>query len=288
MASKTTPSFQIATWYDTWNATGLSNLVSKSVPLNYATRYNLAFASLVASGSSGYTVQMTGQYADQVKTQIATQAPSALIYVGLGSTGLADTVADNTQHKNRSTANIVSWLQANGYDGVSIDAEESDAMSAVATFVTQLGPSFRTAGLGIAVSAPWPSTGPTGLYGDNAVKIFNENVDWVELQDYSSSGTQTDAQAWTDAGVNASILMGGVSTENGVYQTSLADTAAWTQWALKNGLGGMFSWRIDNDHCTGPGEDQDPTFTGAKTIYDTVYGTSVESGKAAAAAAAIV
>src|SRR4051812_45533097 len=107
MASKTTPSFQIATWYDTWNATGLSNLVNKIVPLNYATRYNLAFASLVASGSSGYTVQTTGQYADQVKTQIAAQAPSALIYVGLGSTGLADTVADNTQHKNRSTANIV-------------------------------------------------------------------------------------------------------------------------------------------------------------------------------------
>ena len=70
-----TPSFQIATWYDTWNKTGLQNLVNLTVPLNYASRYNLAFASLVAADSAGYTIQMTGQYADQVKAQLATQAP---------------------------------------------------------------------------------------------------------------------------------------------------------------------------------------------------------------------
>jgi len=288
MASKTTSSFQIATWYDTWNATGLNNLVNKIVPLQYATRYNLAFASLVASGASGYTIQMTGQYADQVRDQIATQAPAALIYVGLGSTGIAATVADNTKNKNRSTANIVGWLQANGYDGVSIDAEESDAMSAVATFVAQLGPSFRTAGLGIAVSAPWPSTGPLGLYGEKAVKAFNENVNYVELQDYSSSGTPSDAPAWTKAGVKAAILMGGVSTEKGAYLTSLPDTAAWTEYALQNRLGGMFSWRLDNDHTKGNQEDVDPTFTGARTIYETVYGTSVESANTADAASAVI
>jgi hypothetical protein len=289
MPSNTTPSFQIATWYDTWNETGLNNLVTKKVPLTYATRYNLAFASLVATGSAGYTVEMTGQYADQVKAQIATQAPGAVIYAGLGSTGIVETVADNASHGNRSTANIVSWLRANGYSGVSIDAEQYDAMGAVAAFVTQLGPSFRAAGLGIAVSAPWPSTGPTGLYGLNAVQAFNENVDYVELQDYSSVSTPEDAPVWTKAGVKAGILMGGVATENGAVQTSLPDTAAWTEYALKNGLGGMFSWRLDNDHGTqGEQEDVDPTFTGAKTIYDTVHGADVKSGKTTAGAAAVV
>jgi len=283
-----TPSFQLATWYDTWNATGLANLVNKIVPLQYATRYNLAFGELVVVPAAGFAPQMTGQYAAAVNAQIRAQAPGAEIYAGLGSTGIAMTVADNLTHNNRSTANIVAWLQANGYDGVSIDAEESDAMAFVAEFVMQLGPAFRAKGLGIAVSVPWPGNGPVSLYGEYAVKAFNENVNWAELQDYSSSGTQSDAQAWTDAGVNASILMGGVSTENGIYQTSLSDTAAWTQWALQNGLGGMFSWRLDNDHCAGSGEDQDPTFTGAKTIYDTVYGLGVEAGTTAAAAAAIV
>ena len=67
--------------------------------------------------------------------------------------------------------------------------------------------------------------------------------------------------------------MGGVCTENSGVQTSLDDTQAWTQYALSNGLGGMFSWRLDNDHGQdGQKEDVDPTFTGAKTIYDTVHG----------------
>lgn len=273
MSGQSTPTFEIATWYDTWNATGLQNLANGSVPLNYATRYNLAFGQLSADPSGGYTVDMTGQCADQVKQQILARAPGVRIYAGLGSTGIAETVADNAQNDNRSTANIVAWLQANGYSGISIDAEDFGAMQLVPQFVTQLGASFRAAGLGIAVSVPWPGNGPTGLYGANAVQAFNDNVDVFELQDYSSSGTPDDAPVWVVAGIPANKLMGGVATENGNAQTSLADTQVWTQYAMQNGLQGMFSWRLDNDHGTqGEEEDVDPTFTGAKTIYDTVTG----------------
>lgn len=269
--------FELATWYDTWNQTGLNNLANKKVPLNYATRYNLAFGQLSAAGAlGGYVIQMTGQFADEVKAQIHAQAPGAVIYAGLGDTGIAEAVSDNKQHQNRSTRNIVAWLLANGYRGISIDAE-GGGMGSVAEFVTQLGPSFKVAGLGIAVSAPWPGNGPTNLYGNNAVQAFNDNVAAVELQDYSSFGTPNDATVWTKAGVKASILMGGACTENGSAQTSLADTKTWTQYALGNGLRGMFSWRLDNDHGThGEEEDVDPTFTGAKTIYDTVTGHKAE------------
>ncbi|HVZ39677.1 MAG TPA: hypothetical protein VHI13_10405 [Candidatus Kapabacteria bacterium] len=269
-------SFEIVTWYDTWNQTGLQNLQNKIVPLNYATRYNLAFGQLSAATQGGYTVDMTGQYADDVKSQILAQAPGVVIYAGLGSTGIVETVRDNNQHQNRSTANIVSWLQTNGYSGISIDAEDFGVMQSVPELVTQLGPSFRAAGLGIAVSVPWPGTGPEGLYGTNAVTAFNANVNALELQDYSSSGTPDDVPVWISAGVNADLLMGGACTENGNYQTSLPDTQSWTQYALEKGLGGMFSWRLDNDHGQdGTEEDVDPTFTGAQTIYNTVqsYGS---------------
>jgi GH18 family chitinase len=271
MTSQTQTSFQIATWYDTWNQTGLNNLVNGIVPLKLASRYNLAFFSLVADPSGGYTLGGAGQYADQVKQQILQQAPSVLVYAGLGSTGIAAGVADNAANQNRSTANIVAWLQSNTYNGISIDAEDAAVMKLVPEFVTQLGPSFRAAGLGIAVSVPWPGSGPTSLYGANAVHALNANVDVFELQDYSSSGTPTDAPVWVQAGIPASKLMGGVATENGNALTSLSDTQTWTQYALKNGLLGMFSWRLDNDH-TPPGspEDVNPTFTGAQTIYDTV------------------
>jgi GH18 family chitinase len=273
MTSQATTAFEIATWYDTWNQLGLDNLASKKVPLNYATRYNLAFGQLSGSAADGYAPEMTGQFADAVKGQILSQAPGVVVYAGLGDTGIADTVQDNSQNDNRSTKNIVTWLQDNGYSGISIDAE-GDGMSSVAEFVKQLGPSFRAAGLGIAVSAPWPESGPTQLYGDDAVRAFNDNADVVELQDYSSTSTPVDAPVWTDAGVKASILMGGVCTENSGVQTSLPDTQSWTQYALENGLKGMFSWRLDNDHGThGTEEDVDPTFTGAKTIYDTVTGS---------------
>lgn len=272
--------FEIATWYDTWNQTGLDNLANQTVPLNLATRYNLAFGELSGSDVEGYTLAMTAPFADAVKQQILAQASGVVVYAGLGPgtyPGIVDTVADNDLHENRSTKNIVAWLQGNGYGGISIDAENNDGdppwMPYVAEFVTQLGPSFRAAGLGIAVSAPWPGDGPATLYGDAAVKAFNDNVDAVELQDYSSSDTPTDAQVWTKAGVEASILMGGVCTENSDVQTSLPDTQSWTQWAMKNGLKGMFSWRLDNDHGThGQEEDVDPTFTGAKTVYATVHG----------------
>jgi Glycosyl hydrolases family 18 len=278
MTSQGTTGFEIATWYDTWNQLGLDNLANGIVPLNYATRYNLAFGQLSGSAATGYTPEMTGQFADAVKGQILSQAPGVVIFAGLGDTGIADAVQDNNQNDNRSTKNIVAWLQDNGYSGISIDAENRTwpppYMPYVAEFVTQLGPSFRAAGLGIAVSAPWPGDGPDQLYGDAAVQAFNDNVDAVELQDYSSADTPTDAPVWTAAGVEASILMGGVCTENSDVQTSLPDTASWTQYAMQNGLRGMFSWRLDNDHGThGTEEDVDPTFTGAKTIYETVTGS---------------
>lgn len=271
-----TTTFELATWYDTWNQLGLDNLANKTVPLGYATRYNLAFGELSGSDAEGYTPAMTGQFADAVKQQILAQAPGVVVYASLGPGSYDEIVAavkDNDLHENRSTKNIVAWLQGNGYSGISIDAENS-AMPYVAQFVVQLGPSFRAAGLGIAVSAPWPGNGPKDLYGDDAVQAFNDNVDAVELQDYSSTDTPTDAQVWTAAGVKASILMGGVCTENSDVQTSLPDTQSWTQWAMQNGLRGMFSWRLDNDHgMHGTNEDDDPTFTGAKTIYDTVTGS---------------
>jgi hypothetical protein len=266
--------FELVTWYDTWNKTGLNNLASKTVPLGYASRYNLAFGELSGSDATGYCVTMPGQYANQVKAQLQAQAPGVVVYAGLGDTGIAETVADNLQNQNRSTKNIVAWLRANGYSGISIDAEQQ-GMPSVAEFVTQIGPSFKAAGLRIAVSAPWPGNGPTSLYGAQAVQAFNKNVDAIELQDYSSEGTPADAPLWTEAGINPTLLLGGAATENGNAQTSLADTQTWTEYAVKSGLGGMFSWRLDNDHGTdGEQEDVNPTFTGAKTIYDTATGVT--------------
>jgi hypothetical protein len=262
-------SFEISTWYDTWNSTGLENLVQQKVPLDYATRYNLAFGSFVAV-TNGYTVDLNARYASQVLAQIRSQAPGVLVYAGVGDTGLSATVANNSENDNRSTANIVAYLQQQGLNGITIDSE-GDGMSSVAELVTQLGPSFKAAGLGIAVSVPWPGNGPAELYGNNAVAAFNQNVDALELQDFSSSGTPTDAPIWVSAGVQASLLMGSVSTENSDVQTSLEDTATWTEYALQNNLRGMCSWRLDNDHGQqGTDEDVEPTFTGAKTIYDTV------------------
>lgn len=240
-------SFEISTWYDTWNATGLDNLVQKLVPLNYASRYSLAFGEFV-SGPNGCTVSLDAPYAAQVQDQIQTQAPEVLIYAGVGDTGLAATVQDNRENDNRSTANIVDYLQHQGLHGITIDSEDRNVMPDVPELVSQLGPSFKAAGLGIVVSVPWPGAGPADLYGDGAAAAFTQHVDALELQDYSSSGTPEDAPVWTAAKVDAALLMGGACTENGAAQTSLEDTAAWTEYALQNGLRGMFSWRLDNDH----------------------------------------
>jgi len=265
-------SFEITTWYDTWNKTGLHNLVQKKVPLHYATRYNLAFG-IFQSVPKGYSLNLNAAYADQVLSQIRAQAPGALIYAGTdpGGTGLSETVADNRQNNNRSTANIVSYLLGLGLNGIAIDAEEA-GRGDVPELVTQLGPSFKAEGLGIAVSVPWPSSGPVSLYGDGAVDAFNQYVDVIELQDYSS-GNEPQATLWIEAGIHPTILVGGVCTENGDVQTSLQATTDATLFALQKKIRGMFSWRLDNDHgLHGEQEDVDPTFTGAKAIYDAVRG----------------
>ena len=70
-------SFEIATWYDTWNSTGLDNLAQRKVPLGYASRYNLAFGEFVPC-TNGYTVDLNAKFASQVLTQIRTQAPGVL------------------------------------------------------------------------------------------------------------------------------------------------------------------------------------------------------------------
>lgn len=292
MTTKATTNFEIATWYDTWNQTGLDNLVNKIIPLNYASRYNLAFGQLVpvvAGGHTfGYTLDMNGPCAAAVKLQIQTQAPGVVIYVGLGAEGMAETVRDNRENNNRSTSNIVEYLHANGYSGLCIDNEDTGhwengkwiegSMKDVPEFISQLGPSFKAAGLGLAVSAPWPGRGPIDLFGDNAVESLNEYADYVELQDYASQGgTPSIVPVWTNAGVKASILMGGVCTENSGYQTSLPDTQSWTQYAMQHGLRGMFSWRLDNDHgSAGTEEDIGPTCVGAQTVYNTVIGGNAE------------
>jgi hypothetical protein len=272
--------FEIATWYDTWNSTGLANLLQRKVPLGYATRYNLAFGQFVpAAGANGYTLAMNGAYATQVLAQIRQQAPGVQIFGSSdpGGTNLSATVEDNRRNGNRSTRNIVAYLQQQGLNGISIDAEES-GLSDVPTLVSQLGPSFKAAGLGIAVSAPWPGSGPMPLYGEGAVEAFNQFVDAIELQDYSAAGTPQDVAAWIAAGVRNDILMGGVCTENSDVQTSLEDTVRWTQVALQSRIRGMFSWRLDNDHGrNGQEEDVNPTFTGAKAIYDTVHGTATKA-----------
>jgi hypothetical protein len=272
--------FQISTWYDTWNLTGLQNLQKQLVPLDYAGRYNLAFGEFVPTGSNGYTVDLNAKYAGEVLAALQTQMPGGVIYAGVGDTGLSATVADNRANNNRSTANIVSYLQNQKLQGITIDSE-GEGMGDVAELVTQLGPSFQAAYLGIVISVPWPGQGPVSLYGPNAVAAFNQYVRGLELQDYSSFGTPSDVPVWTQAGVARDLLIGGVATENGGPQTSLADTAAWTQYALENALQGMFSWRLDNDHGTqGTEEDVDPTFTGAKTIWDTFqayYGDGADS-----------
>jgi hypothetical protein len=255
--------FELVTWYDTWNQTGLNNLVNGSVPLFYATRYNLAFGSLASISTGGYSIQM-GSLAAQVLSQIAQQAPGVKIYAGLGSTGILDAVADNISNNNRSTTNMVSWLLANGYRGISIDAEDFDVMQSVPEFVTQLGPSFQAAGLGIAISVPWPGSGPVELYGNDAVTVFNQYAEALEFQNYSSSGTPSDDSLWISAGINVNILMGGICTENSDVQTSFSDITTWTQYAVGKGYKGMFSWRLDNDHGkNGQEEDVNPTFTGA-------------------------
>ncbi|MBS1512883.1 MAG: hypothetical protein JST86_18720 [Bacteroidetes bacterium] len=265
----TNTTFEITSWYDTWNATGYNNLLTKQVPLQYATRYNLAFASLEQiNDSEGYTIVFPGKFAADVKTQIQTQAPGARIYAGLGDDGLPETVADNNQNNNRSTGNIIQWLLNNGFNGISIDAEEG-GKSSVLAFIKQIGPGFQAKGLGIAVSAPWPIIGPESLYGSDAVAVFNQYASAIELQDYSSDGTPEDAAVWIQAGIKPSLLIGGICTENSNVQTPLTDVTSWTQWAMQNGLGGMFSWRLDNDHgMDGEKEDQQPTFTGAKALWD--------------------
>lgn len=276
--SEATQSLELVTWYDTWNKVGFQNLRDRRVPLQYATRYNLAFGHLVKQADGAYSMVM-GEFAAQIKELILEQAPGAAIFASTrpSKSGIRAAVEDNRLHNNRSTTAIVGWLKANGYRGLVIDEEDSDVMKDlfkrdVVHFIEQLGPSFKKAGLDIIVSAPFPNNKPSELYGPRAVEVFKAHVAAIELQDYSARGTKVDALTWINAGIPARMLLGGVCTERDApgqhVQTSLEAIKIWTTAARDLGLRGMFSWRLDNDYA-GTGEDDEPTFAGAKTAYET-------------------
>lgn len=292
-SSPASGSLELSTYYTTWNPHGLAALQAGTVPLDLASRYNVAFAAFVP-GPDGPTVAFPDDsYGPQIIDELRTGAPTAAIYVTVGDAGMVDCIADD-----RCAPNIAQHLVDQGLHGIEIDAEDLTVMRNVPALVSQLGPAFRPKGLKISVSVPWnaPPT-PAGfgadagcivdyvafgpcLYGDDPAAVlatFAANVDAIELQTYSVANAPpnpdkiaVDASAWVHPGspVTFARLVGGISSEPGKYQTADSDIEAWTQFAADNGMQGMFSWRLDNDH-TDPtkGEGIDPTYAGARALH---------------------
>lgn len=251
----------LSAWYGGWYQESLDNLTVGSeynpIPGNYVSRYSVAFYKFENS-----TIVPINDTVSAVASKIREQAPSVKIFAGI------DPNANYGNCDATCTTKVADYLTVNQLDGVNLDDENN--LPLVPQLVKDLKTAFAGKGLEIAVSVPWPSNGPSA-YSSRAfstadvVDIFNRDVDAIELQDYSASGTRYDAAAWNRAGVPYGKLVGGVSSEVGGPYTQMNQVDEWTSFAKQKGMQGMFSWRIDNDTCTSP-STSDPTFTTAKRI----------------------
>merc|ERR1712179_254222 len=102
--------------------------------------------------------------------------------------------------------------------------------------------------------------------------------DTFDVMSYSNTLCQLDlmgriATFETRFGIPKSTLLGAIECEPGWNPDSCI--VSKTQYAVKNGLQGMMSFRIDNDHGPAQTFPRQPTYHGHKLMHDTAKSAGV-------------
>lgn len=199
--------------------------------------------------------------------------PAAEVYISTGYDN-GDMYKKAAERPERFAASVVAFMRKYGHDGLDMDWENGLVREGLNSLLTALRAAFDEAGAqdgkryGLTI-ATWPYVQPAYDF-----PVMARTLDAINIMSY---GRVRDLGSIVDdfTGFPRDKIIGGVDTEVG-YPEGGEDSlgpdgtiAQKAEYARRNGLAGMMSWRLDNDYVGG---DEVATYKGAAQLHASMTG----------------
>jgi len=262
--------------------------VQDSIPWQKINRLYIAFATLddgilTDKTTSDSPIDQTEQKIRNVVALCRQNNPDAEIFISsdFGDQSVDDRYLDAAEDPQRFADSVVDYLNKYDLDGYDMDWETRQINDYAPELQTLLCTCYST--LKQAGKNPhgrpyklshtiWP-----GVHSPETVASLKDCVDNINLMTYGP-GQDYDLEAYAEsyrqAGFPYEKMIGGVESEFGYTENGGHDTQDSIQekcdYAKQVNLGGMFSWRLDNDMRTADGitESGPPTFQVSSWLYE--------------------
>jgi GH18 family chitinase len=262
--------------------------VQDSIPWKKINRLYIAFATvedgvLTDKTTGDSSIEETEQKIRNIVALCRRGNPDAEIFISsdFGDQSVDDQYLGAARYPQKFADSVVLYLNKYDLDGYDMDWETRQIDDYAPELQTLLSTCYIT--LKQAGTNPhgrsyklshtiWP-----GVHSPETVASLKDIVDNINLMTYGP-GQDYDLKAYAEsyyqAGFPYEKMIGGVESEfgyaeNGGHDTqeSITEKCAYVK---ENNLGGMFSWRLDNDMRTTDGltESGPPTFQVANWLYE--------------------
>jgi GH18 family chitinase len=262
--------------------------VQDSIPWTKINRLYIAFATvddgvLTNKSTSDSPIEETEQKIRNVVSLCRRGNPDAEIFISsdFGDQSVDDQYLEAARNPQQFADSVAEYLIYYDLDGYDMDWETrriNDYAPELQTLLSTCCATLKQAGTNPR-SRPyklshtiWP-----GVHSPETVASLKDSVDNINLMTYGP-GQAYDLKAYAEsyyqAGFPYEKMIGGVESELGYPENGGHDTQDSIQekcaFVKENNLGGMFSWRLDNDMRTADGltESGPPTFQVASWLYE--------------------
>lgn len=176
---------------------------------------------------------------------------------------------------------LVQFLEERGANGYNFDWEDKVDTEFYISFLQKIRTALDASGKKylITVAPGWPQ-----YKWDKRAKGVVDTFDCMSYQNYlcevDLAGRVTRFEL--EYGLPKTMLLGGVECEphwNGSPGWNPDECiVSKVNYAVKNGLQGMFSFRLDNDHGPWPKSPAEPTYHGHQVMYDAAKKAGAQPG----------
>jgi GH18 family chitinase len=262
--------------------------VQDSIPWKKINRLYIAFATvddgnLTDKTTSDSPIDQTEQKIRNVVALCRQNNPDAEIFISsdFGDESVDDQYLNAAEDPQRFADSVVEYLNKYDLDGYDMDWETrqiNDYAPELQTLLSTCYSTLKQAGMNphgrpYKVSHTiWP-----GVHSPETVASLKDCIDNINLMTYGP-GQDYDLEAYAEsyhqAGFPYEKMIGGVESEFGYTENGGHDSQDSIQekcdYAKDVNLGGMFSWRLDNDVRTTDGitESGPPTFQVSSWLYE--------------------
>lgn len=235
------------------------NKLRDDTPFDKLTRLYIAFSGIDDQGklafkSSGRTPTIQKHRLEQLMQACRCKNPTAEIFISTHYSSWADYGMTDRPKFSKAAQNpegfadsVVSFLRSYKLDGYDMDWEDGIDKDLLMKLLSVLNTKLKEQKYKLTV-AVWQLPDGYG-YPDNLTEM-GKLVDQINIMSYGggSEALHESVDAYTRKGISKEKIIGGIQTEECLDDEKAIK--AKCQYAVQNGLAGMFAWRLDNDYST--------------------------------------